>query len=87
MAARQGGLSAGDLLVAIDGLRVTLANLDKLLARRKAGDAVEIHAFRRDELMHFEVTLQPAEADQCRLTLQDKPSPAERRLRRGWIGV
>jgi len=86
-AARQGGLSAGDLLVAIDGLRVTQANLDKLLARRKAGDAVEIHAFRRDELMRFGVKLQPAAADQCRLTLQDKPPEAVRRLRRGWIGA
>jgi predicted metalloprotease with PDZ domain len=86
-AARQGGLSAGDLLVAIDGLRVTQANLDKLLARRKAGDAVEIHAFRRDELMRFELKLQPAAADQCKLTLQDKPSAAARKLRRGWIGA
>ena len=86
-AARQGGLYAGDLLVAIDGLHVTQTNLHKLLARRKAGDAVEDHVFRRDELMRFGVKLQPAEADQCRLTLHDKPQEAVRRLRRGWIGA
>ncbi len=66
---------------------MTQANLDKLLARHKAGDAVEIHAFRRDELMCFGVKLQPAEADHCRLTLQEKPPEAVRRLRRGWIGA
>ena len=32
-AAHQAGLSAGDVLVAIDGLRVTRRNLDRLLSR------------------------------------------------------
>jgi predicted metalloprotease with PDZ domain len=57
-AAHAAGLSAGDLLVAIDGLRVTPGNLDTLLSRYKVGAAVEVHAFRRDELHTFRVTLQ-----------------------------
>ncbi|QGZ41065.1 putative metalloprotease with PDZ domain [Pseudoduganella flava] len=59
-AAHRAGLSAGDLLVAIDGLRVTgnPANLDTLLARYQVGDTIEVHAFRRDELMTFAVQLQ-----------------------------
>ncbi len=59
-AAQKAGLSANDLLVAIDGLRVTgnPANVDALLARYKVGDTVQVHAFRRDELMAFDVTLQ-----------------------------
>jgi predicted metalloprotease with PDZ domain len=57
-AAHRGGLSAGDILVAIDGLRVTATNLDNLLGRYAVGAGVEVHAFRRDELMTFRVTLQ-----------------------------
>ncbi|SFV15818.1 M61 family metallopeptidase [Pseudoduganella namucuonensis] len=57
-AAHQAGLSAGDLLVAIDGLRVTPANLDALLGRYAVGASVEIHAFRRDELQTFRARLQ-----------------------------
>ncbi|MES2076178.1 MAG: PDZ domain-containing protein [Pseudomonadota bacterium] len=57
-AAHQGGLSAGDLLVAIDGLRVTATNLDTLLSRYGVGSEVEVHAFRRDELMSFRLRLQ-----------------------------
>jgi predicted metalloprotease with PDZ domain len=57
-AAHQAGLSAGDLLVAIDGLRVTPGNVDTLLARYAVGDTVEVHAFRRDELQVFSVALQ-----------------------------
>jgi predicted metalloprotease with PDZ domain len=58
--AHQAGLSGGDIVIALDGLRVTgnPSNLDALLARYKVGDKVTLHAFRRDELMTFEVTLQ-----------------------------
>jgi predicted metalloprotease with PDZ domain len=57
-AAHQAGLSAGDILVAIDGLRVNSANLETLLSRYGVGSTVEVHAFRRDELMTFTMTLQ-----------------------------
>ncbi|MEO7497623.1 MAG: PDZ domain-containing protein [Massilia sp.] len=59
-AAHRAGLSAGDVLVAIDGLRVggAAADVEALLARYKVGDSVQVHVFRRDELMSFDVTLQ-----------------------------
>jgi predicted metalloprotease with PDZ domain len=57
-AAHLAGLSAGDLLVAIDGLRVTATNLESLLSRYGVDSTVEVHAFRRDELMTFSMTLQ-----------------------------
>jgi predicted metalloprotease with PDZ domain len=59
-AAHRAGLSAGDILIAVDGLRVNgnPSNLDQLFARYRVGDAVTVHAFRRDELMQFDVTLQ-----------------------------
>jgi predicted metalloprotease with PDZ domain len=58
--AHQAGLSAGDIVIALDGLRVTGTppNLDGLLSRYRVGDTVAVHAFRRDELMSFQVTLQ-----------------------------
>jgi predicted metalloprotease with PDZ domain len=58
--AHQAGLSAGDVVIAIDGLRVNgnPSNLDQLLARYRVGDSVTVHAFRRDELLSFELTLQ-----------------------------
>ncbi|MBA5690443.1 M61 family metallopeptidase [Rugamonas apoptosis] len=68
-AAHQAGLSAGDVLVAVDGLRATHANLDNLLARYAVGATVEVHAFRRDELMAFQVTLHGDRAPGITLTL------------------
>lgn len=59
-AAHRAGLSALDIVIAIDGLRVNgnPSNVDALLSRYRVGDKVTVHAFRRDELMAFEVTLQ-----------------------------
>jgi len=59
-AAHAAGLSALDVVIAIDGLRVNGApsNVDALLGRYRVGDRVSVHAFRRDELMTFDVVLQ-----------------------------
>ena len=54
-AAHQGGLSAGDVLVAIDGLRVNASNLEELLSRYHTKQKALVHVFRRDELRSFTV--------------------------------
>ncbi|HEY0062524.1 MAG TPA: PDZ domain-containing protein, partial [Telluria sp.] len=73
-AAHRAGLSAGDVLVAIDGLRVSGApsGVDALLSRYKVGETVVVHAFRRDELMTFNVKLQGDRVPGITLTLIDE---------------
>lgn len=80
--AQAAGLSAGDTLLAIDGLRVTPTSLDKHLARHQAGERIAVHAFRRDELMTFDVRLAPAVTDKCKLTA----APRGTTLRKNWLG-
>ncbi|CAM4086740.1 Peptidase M61 [Bordetella tumbae] len=68
-AGHKGGLSAGDVLVAVDGLRVDApAGLDQLLAQYRPGERVTIHVFRRDELRAFQVRLAAPELLDCVLT-------------------
>lgn len=55
--AMQAGLAAGDVLIAVDGLRVNQSNLDEVLASYVPGERVRLHAFRGDELLSVEVTL------------------------------
>jgi predicted metalloprotease with PDZ domain len=81
-AAREAGLAAGDAIVAVDGLRPGRAGLDAFLAKRKAGDSVTIHAFRRDELLELEARLKPAPQDTCVLT--EMPGARARLLER-WL--
>ncbi|WP_296225509.1 M61 family metallopeptidase [Ralstonia sp. UBA689] len=80
--AQRGGLSAGDLIVAVDGLRVPAGQLDKTLTRYSAGDTVPVHVFRRDELLQLDVMLAVDATPQFTLALASEPSP----LRSAWLG-
>ncbi|MBY0574065.1 MAG: M61 family metallopeptidase [Undibacterium sp.] len=70
-AAHKAGLSAGDVLVAINGLRVNATDaaegLKKLLAPYSVGDKLELHAFRRDELLNLTLKLRLDEDAQITL--------------------
>ncbi|WP_321793460.1 PDZ domain-containing protein [Burkholderia pyrrocinia] len=83
-AAHRAGLSAGDTLIAVDGLRVTGTNLDALLARYRPGDKVEVHAFRRDELRTAKLKLDAPEVTRYRLTAAAKPA-AVSKAREAWL--
>ncbi|MGB8599006.1 MAG: PDZ domain-containing protein [Burkholderiales bacterium] len=85
-AAQSAGLSADDCIIAVDGLRVNANSLEKILGRKSPGDIVVMLAFRRDELMAFDVTLQATPKDTCSLALRDKPSPKMLGLRKAWLG-
>ena len=85
-AAQKAGLSAGDVLVAIDGLRVTGANLDGLLSRYLPGAKVEVHAFRRDELRTVQVKLDGPEVSRYSLTVTDRRTAA-RNWRERWLAA
>lgn len=79
-AAHQAGLSAGDILIAINGLRVTAADaadgLANALARYTVGEAVQVHAFRRDELLTLSATLQADDMPAYNLKLAEKSKAA-----------
>ena len=84
--AERAGLAAGDVLVAIDGLRATAAAVEALREQRRSGDTLAIHAFRRDELYATALTLADAPLDTCWLELEDAPSDATKARRDAWLG-
>ncbi|MDP1540315.1 MAG: PDZ domain-containing protein [Moraxellaceae bacterium] len=70
-AAEQAGLSAGDTVVAINGLRISAQNWEKQLAQYRPGETVSVYAFRRDEWLSASCILRPAIIDLCTLTADD----------------
>ncbi|MBL8385951.1 MAG: M61 family metallopeptidase [Burkholderiales bacterium] len=84
--AQAAGLSAGDVVIAVDGIKVGNGSLDGLLARRARGATVQVHAFRRDELIVRDVRLGTSET-----TVEVVPAPrqaaAAQRLRRAWLAA
>ena len=85
--AARAGLSGGDVIVAIDGLRATGEGIDALLGRHVPDDRVTVHAFRRDELLVFDVALDAAPEDTCHLALAADASAEVLARRAAWIGA
>jgi predicted metalloprotease with PDZ domain len=79
-AAQLAGLAAGDEIVAVDGLRLEAGALQGYLERLSPNTPVPVHAFRRDELLCFELTPLPAPADTCHFyVLPEMDAPTSRR--------
>jgi predicted metalloprotease with PDZ domain len=83
--AQAAGLSAGDVIVAWNGLKVSGGNLQSLIDRAGGGGGATVHAFRRDELMTFQVTIAEAPLDTCWLTLAANAPESAIRLREAWL--
>ena len=85
-AAHRAGLSAGDVLVAMDDLRVDAKSIGPMLARRQPGERLRLHAFRRDELRCFDLTLEPPARFDFALAINADSDAKQRKLRLGWLG-
>jgi predicted metalloprotease with PDZ domain len=80
------GVVPGDVLLAVNGIRVSAKDLsDKLLLAKDA--PFKVHLFRRDELRELEVSpiLQPK--GKAKLKALDKPSGAQETLNAAWLGL
>ncbi len=84
--AERAGLAAGDVLVAVDGLRATRESIARLTTERDPGEVIEVHAFRRDELFAASVTLESAPADTCWLEIDTAADEPARSHRACWLG-
>ena len=68
-AAAQAGLSAHDVIIAIDGLKATMKLVEKYA---KQEGTYNILAFRRDELMSFDVKASGSELTEVELKVEDQ---------------
>ena len=84
-AAERAGIAAGDIIIAVDHLKVSKSNIAAALDQHNVGDLVSVHLFRRDELMVFDVCLQQAPRDRVALSLMDDIDPATAQRRENWM--
>ena len=70
-------LSSGDIIIALDGYKVSSSELDKLIAKFPDGSEVEISYFRRDKLYQRRIKLSSSVPNTCYLSFRDlQPSEA-----------
>ncbi len=79
------GLSAGDEILAVNGLRMNAVDMERTISECEPDSSIRFHIFRRDELMQFDVRPQPAPLDTCYFYLPDQLDETQRERRDAWL--
>ena len=66
------GLMAGDVLIAIAGLKATEATLAEMLSRHSVGEKLSLHWFRQQRLLSAELELRSAPLQIAQLAIADE---------------
>jgi predicted metalloprotease with PDZ domain len=85
--AQAAGMAADDEIVAVRGLRVDADGIESQLEQLATGQPVEVHVFRRDELLRLTVVPATAPKDTCHLVLDEQASPPALARRRQWLAT
>jgi predicted metalloprotease with PDZ domain len=80
------GISAGDEIVALDGMRVSLESFDARVTEKKPGDRITLTLFRKDDLRSFEIRLGGRVIAPYRIQPVPNPSEAQRQSYQKWLG-
>ncbi len=83
--AQQAGIWAQDEIVAINGIRVSAAQLDQRLQDFRPGDRVRVHVFQRDQLRECWVTLAEPPISSYRLETLPQVNAQQQALYRQWL--
>lgn len=86
-AAQRAGLSGGDVLVALDGLKLSPGLWPYKLLALAPGQKCTLHWFRSDELMSAELTADALALDTWTLTLAANAAPDRLARRKAWLGA
>jgi predicted metalloprotease with PDZ domain len=84
--AGKAGISAGDHLIALEGLRINSSDFDRQIQQLPVSETVTILGFRRDELMEFKVVLEAAESDTAYITYDEDFDKNEKQFER-WLNI
>ncbi len=79
------GLSAHDVLVALDGLRTGAGGLANVLARAKPGDTLSLHVFREARLLTLAITVPAPKPDTAWCTWDTTAGPEHSARAKAWI--
>lgn len=84
--AESAGVSPGDELVALDGVRANVSGSDSRIRRYRPGDKSVLTVFRGDELLSLMLRWEDAPADTCFLRCDDDAGAGITERRGSWLG-
>ena len=83
----QSGLTTDDIIIAVDGLRVTGKSLNNRLKDFTPDQSVSVTFFRRDQLMEKNIVLKAMPAGKLTVKVINKPSRKQRAFFKAWTGL
>ena len=83
--ARRAGISPGDEIVAVDGVRVAATEMESLLKRFPPGTDAEIDLFRRGYLTHVPLTFGRPPPEKYAFTPLDEATSRQKAIYEGWL--
>jgi predicted metalloprotease with PDZ domain len=81
------GITFGDEVIAVDGIRVAQDTVGRRLADGRPGQEIVVSYFRKNRLRSAKVRLVRNPERKWTFTLDPTPSPLQRRLRSRWLGT
>ncbi len=81
------GVSPGDELIALDGIRVNVSGSESRIRRYRSGDKSELTVFRGDELLSMSIKWTEAPDDTCYLELAADTDSETSARRDAWLGI
>jgi len=85
--AEAAGIAANDLIIAVNGFKVDRARFESVIGSYSVGEEITIHAFRRDELMIFKVTLRASSLQRCVLKVMDTRDERQSLYLNDWLEI
>jgi predicted metalloprotease with PDZ domain len=79
------GFVPDDIIVAVDGKRISADRFDAAIAERKIGETVTVSYFRRDQLGEKKLTLGSTPKARPSVVQVDHPTPAQMALFQRWL--
>jgi predicted metalloprotease with PDZ domain len=79
------GVAPGDQVVALDGLALTVGNVDQHLKGRRDKDVCSLHVFRGDELLELKIKFQAAPEDTAYLVINEDVELDVETRRAAWL--
>lgn len=85
-AAAHYGLSVGDVVLALDGVRVSPQSLANLIEEKKPGQKVTFTFYRENRLIHVDVVLGSHKEVTYSIKEMEKPTDLQKKIRESWLG-
>ncbi|MEO5929278.1 MAG: PDZ domain-containing protein [Candidatus Kapaibacterium sp.] len=83
--ADRAGISAGDLIIAIDGERTNGGGWESVMGMKRPGETMEITLFRGSRLLTFRLATEERDTRAYRFEVIEPDTPIQRRARKKWL--